>query len=242
MKNKKTNAAVVWKQFEDVMMPRLRLTTSDRAVYAYLLRHSRLEGKLRLRFSIAGVARGACLCIEAVRAAVRRLIDHGALRLLERSKAGHVVEVYLPQEIPHIWTDPNHPGKRAPAPKSFAPGLEEADFFRKPELRESIHVREGDRCFYCLRQTNRRLRCLDHVVPQAQSGRHSYRNLVSCCLECNSWKGERPATDFLRWLYHKRALTTAELSGRLRALEELASGKLRPRLPATFSDRCAVGR
>jgi hypothetical protein len=77
------------------------------------------------------------------------------------------------------------------------------------------------------------------VVPQAQSGRNSYRNLVSGCLECNSWKGERSATDFLRWLYRKRGLTAAELNDRLLAL---ASGKLRPQLPAPFSGRCAGGR
>jgi len=55
---------------------------------------------------------------------------------------------------------------------------------------------------------------------------------VSCCLECNSNKGERPAGDFLRWLYREGRLTGAELAGRLRALEALAAGKLRPVLAA----------
>ena len=72
------------------------------------------------------------------------------------------------------------------------------------------------------------MRCLDHLVPLAQSGRNSYRNLVSCCLECNSQKGERPAEDFVRWLYRERRLTATELAGRLRALDALAAGKLRP--------------
>jgi hypothetical protein len=61
-----------------------------------------------------------------------------------------------------------------------------------------------------------------------QLGRNSYRNLVSCCLECNSQKGERPAGDFLRSLYRERRLTAAELAARLRALDALVSGKLRP--------------
>ncbi len=60
---------------------------------------------------------------------------------------------------------------------------------------------------------------------------NSYRNLVSCCLECNSLKGDRFAEDFLRWLYRERRLTPLELSARLRALDALASGKLRPSLP-----------
>lgn len=136
----------------------------------------------------------------------------------------------MPEEIPDIWPDPLQPGKPAPSPKALAASLEEMDFFKTPELRLAIHARERSHCFYCLRHTSERLRCLDHVVPQAQSGRNSYRNLVSCCLECNSWKGERSATDFLRWLFRKRGLTAAELNDRFRALDNLAAGKLRPPL------------
>jgi hypothetical protein len=50
MKNKKPNATLIWKQLEDLVVPRLRLSVIDRAVYSHLLRHSRLEGKLRLRW------------------------------------------------------------------------------------------------------------------------------------------------------------------------------------------------
>ncbi len=70
-----------------------------------------------------------------------------------------------------------------------------------------------------------------HVVPRVRFGRNSYRNLVSCCLECNARKGDRPAPDFLRTLYRLERLTAVELDGRLRALKDLAAGKLRPVLP-----------
>ncbi|OLB96897.1 MAG: hypothetical protein AUI02_01720 [Acidobacteria bacterium 13_2_20CM_2_57_12] len=53
MKNKKPNAELVWKQLEDHLAPCLRLSLIDRTVYAHLLRHSRLEGNLCLRFSIS---------------------------------------------------------------------------------------------------------------------------------------------------------------------------------------------
>src|SRR5260370_56396 len=99
MKNKKPNAELVWKQLEDLLAPRLRLSVFDRTVYSHLLRHSRLEGKLRLRFSILGLARNLRLSPATIREGVRRLIAHGALRLLQRSKAGHLVEVRLPGEI-----------------------------------------------------------------------------------------------------------------------------------------------
>src|SRR5260370_2854304 len=52
MKRKKLNVKHLWKQFEDFLFPRLRLSITDRAVYSHLIRHSRLEGRPQLRFSI----------------------------------------------------------------------------------------------------------------------------------------------------------------------------------------------
>ena len=101
-----------------------------------------------------------------------------------------------------------------------------------PHCPQAIHEREGGRCFYCSRRITHHRRCLDHVVSRAELGQNSYRNLVSCCLECNSNKAERPAEEFLRWLYRERRLSAAELTGRLRALHALADGKLIPPLPA----------
>ncbi|HET8922584.1 MAG TPA: HNH endonuclease [Candidatus Acidoferrum sp.] len=233
MKNK-LNAELVWKQLEDHLAPGLSLTAIERTVYAHLLRHSRLEGKLRLRFSIRWLARNIGLSTGPVRAAVRRLTAQGALRLVQRSKAGHVVEVRLPEEI--RAERPNPIESRAEAGEDMADALaavniEEADFLQNITLRKAIHAREGGKCFYCLRRTSTAVQCLDHVVPQAQSGSNSYRNLVSSCLECNSQKGEKPAHDFLRWLYREGHLNSGELAGRIRALDDLASGKLRPELP-----------
>jgi hypothetical protein len=90
----KPNAEHLWKQCEDLLVPRFRLPVSDRVVYSHLLRHTRLEGRLRLRFSIPWLARGAGLTPNPVRWAVRRLIARGLLRLIERSKVGHTVEVH----------------------------------------------------------------------------------------------------------------------------------------------------
>ncbi len=231
MKTKKPNAELLWKQLEDLLVPRLCLSVIDRAVYSHLLRHSRLEGKLRLRFSIPWLGRGIRLSAGATREAVRRLVARGALRLLERScKAGHVVDVRLPEEMRAARAAKSK--ARNPAPQPPAICLEEVDFLQKRPLRRSIHLRERGLCFYCLRRIPTRVRCLDHVVPRARSGRNSYRNLVSCCSQCNSQKGERPAGDFLRQLYRERRLTASELAERLRTLDALASGKLPPSLPA----------
>jgi hypothetical protein len=80
MPSKKPNAALVWKQLDDFLVPSRALGAIDRAVYSYLLRHSRLEGKLRLRFSIAWLARGVRISDGAARPAIHRLLDCGALR------------------------------------------------------------------------------------------------------------------------------------------------------------------
>jgi hypothetical protein len=100
MKNKKPNAELVWKQLEDHIAPRLRLSVIERTVYAHLLRHSRLEGILRFRFSMLGLGPQLRLSTKPVRQAVRRLATYGALRILERSKAGHVAEVRPPARFP----------------------------------------------------------------------------------------------------------------------------------------------
>jgi hypothetical protein len=235
MKTKKPNAELVCKQFEDALAPRLRLSTTDRAVYYHLLRHSRLEGKSRLHFSIIWLARNLGLTEETVRSALRRLVQHRALRLVHRSKAGHVMDVRLPEEVPGGRRLPrlgrgNKVQTLAAVPSPSGGNLEELDFMRTPEFRQAIHAREGGVCFYCLRRIGPEMQCLDHVVPRAQLGPNSYRNLVSCCRECNSRKGERPADDFLRLLYREGRLTGAELIRSLQSLQDLAAGHLRPLL------------
>ncbi len=227
MKISKSNAVHIWKQIEDVLVPRLCLSLAERAVYLHLLRHSRLEDRLRLRFSILWLARGNRMSAGSVRLAVRRLVAKGALRLVERTKAGHVVEVRLPGEIRAVRPD------RAASGPAGLPGtanLVEMDFLQTKARREAIHARERSLCFYCLRRLTARVRCLDHVVPQVRRGGNSYRNLVSSCVECNSQKGETAAKDFLRLLYRDGRLTASELTGRRRAVEALAAGKLRPAL------------
>jgi hypothetical protein len=88
MKNKKPNAELVWKQLEDVLVPRLGLNLTERVVYAHLLRHSRLEGQRQLRFSIPWLARSVHLSDQPARQAVRSLAAKGALRLVDRTQAG----------------------------------------------------------------------------------------------------------------------------------------------------------
>jgi 5-methylcytosine-specific restriction endonuclease McrA len=238
MPTKKPNAEHVWKQFEDLLVPRLRLSTTDRAVYSHLLRHSRLEGELRLQFSILWLARGTRLSHNVVRWAVRRLVAQSVLRLVERSKAGHLIEVRLPSEV--RAARPRRIARR-PLSRTRAFDFEDLDFLKSPALRRAIHARERGRCFYCLSRVTPSIRCLDHVVPRAEFGDNSCRNLVSCCQACNVHKRDLPAADFLRWIHRQRRLTDPELTARLRALDALVAGKLRPRLPPEWIRRHRSG-
>ena len=168
MKEKKIDGVEVWKQYEDLAVPRLKLSVYERAIYSHLLRHSRLEGKPQLRFSIDWLAGSARLTSGTTRETVRSLVVKGALRLVERSKRGHIVEVRLPEEIRAVRAC--HKGARGAetgaARAGSAANLEEMDFLASVELRQAIHRREGGRCFYCLRRVKPALRCLDHVVKR----------------------------------------------------------------------------
>src|SRR5882672_8317219 len=161
MLNKKPNAKLLWMQFEDVLAPRLGLTVKERAVYSYLLRHSLVVGKLRLQFAVMSLARTLGLSIGPVRQAVRRLDELGTLRVLERSKTGHLVEMRLPEKIRALRLGRNGAsmamgmgavgvGTTGAAGEPAALTLETTDFLKTWELRKVIHDRERGACFYCL--------------------------------------------------------------------------------------------
>lgn len=238
MPNKRLNAKLLWVLFEDVIAPGLGLTIKDRAVYSYLLRHTLVVGKRRMHFAVCALARTLGISAGRTRESVRRLDELGALHVLERGKTGHLAEMRLPENVLAIRSGGNGGSfagrgllyeQRPGAVEKQADGnIEAKDFWKTWVLRKAIHDRERGVCFYCLRRTLSHVRCLDHVVPRVRYGRNSYRNLVSCCIECNTGKCDRSAADFLRILYRKGRLTAAELDARLQALKDLAAGKLRP--------------
>jgi 5-methylcytosine-specific restriction endonuclease McrA len=59
-------------------------------------------------------------------------------------------------------------------------------------------IRESRKsCIYCGVRLDIDQRTLDHLVPVANGGEHSARNLVVCCLSCNSGKGSMPLDEWL---------------------------------------------
>ena len=230
MKTKPLNAAQIWKDFEDFLCPNLTLSVYDRAVYSHLLRHTRLENKPEVQISIEKLSVGSAMSRSGAREALRRLEARGVLQLIRHGyQTRHVIRLKLPSEVQGVRATKNNSAQSAFVAR-YRADMETVDFLRYQNLRRSIHQRENGKCFYCLRGLTTHNRCLDHVVPQANLGGNSYRNLVSCCFDCNSRKKEGPAQELLRWLFRERRLSAYEFRARLRALQALKAGKLKPQV------------
>jgi hypothetical protein len=61
--------------------------------------------------------------------------------------------------------------------------------FRKVKLsRQNIFKRDNHQCLYC---DSRKNLTIDHVKPKSRGGGDTWKNLATCCLECNLKKGNR---------------------------------------------------
>ena len=58
---------------------------------------------------------------------------------------------------------------------------------RVPLTRKAVFARDGHRCQYCHGPAEN----LDHVLPRARGGTHTWDNVVACCRPCNVRKGSR---------------------------------------------------
>jgi 5-methylcytosine-specific restriction endonuclease McrA len=64
-------------------------------------------------------------------------------------------------------------------------------FRRKRDIKISrarIYQRDKYVCVYC--GGNKKL-TIDHVIPKSRGGENSWENMVTCCFDCNSRKGNK---------------------------------------------------
>lgn len=69
------------------------------------------------------------------------------------------------------------------------------------EVLKSLYNKEH--CEYCKKATEQNQRTIDHVVALNSGGKHTAKNLVMACRQCNSAKSDRPVEKFLTRLLER---------------------------------------
>jgi len=68
--------------------------------------------------------------------------------------------------------------------------------YKKVSLtRFNIYRRDGHKCVYC--QSTKSL-TLDHVIPKCKGGQNTWKNLATCCQQCNTEKGNKDLDIFMK--------------------------------------------
>lgn len=54
--------------------------------------------------------------------------------------------------------------------------------------RKNVLIRDLYECGYC---EDRKGTTIDHIIPRSRGGKHTWENVIACCLQCNLQKGDR---------------------------------------------------
>jgi len=57
--------------------------------------------------------------------------------------------------------------------------------------RTGAFLRDNYTCQYCDKKINKKDITIDHVIPRCKGGKDNWFNCVSCCTNCNNFKGDR---------------------------------------------------
>lgn len=91
-----------------------------------------------------------------------------------------------------------------------------------PATHHAIYHRDDDRCAYCgASEADGAILTVDHIVACELGGTNAHKNLVTCCLSCNSAKQHLTMRGWLHYLRHARGFTTTQtttISARVRRL------------------------
>ena len=213
-------------EIQDHLAP--ELDGMEQMLYHYLFRHTHLEGRSTVVVPARSIGRrigkGRTGAAELARSSIpkklRSLEKKGAIQIRKRTRDGTEVSVILPRAIPGL----------IPAAIDSTPtDLTDVDFVSSTENRQRILRRDERRCRYCLRQLNPDNFSIDHIVPQAEGGDNTYRNLVAVCFECNSRKQSQSAQEFLRCNYREELINREQFEACLRYVEGVRAGEVVPR-------------
>jgi hypothetical protein len=215
-------------QFQDYLAP--KLDTYEQAIYLYVFRHTHFVGReeavigfksARARMATGLGVDGTPMSEGSAYRKLSSLETKGCIKIMQTEHKGSRIRLYLPKEIDGI----------VPTVQSTPAeiDIESIDFFNDPENRLAILQRENFRCFYTLKKLDTNSFVVDHVMSRPD-GNNSYRNVVAASREANNRKGPIPADDFLRQIFREGLLSEQELIERLRALDDLKAGRLKPML------------
>lgn len=219
---KRKDLARLWLEMENELFPALCFDAVERVLYYFLFARTHLLGRRTVRLSLPQIAKATQLSWYIICHRAKQLRAKGCLRARYRNQSGSVWELVLPRQV-------LGPKRRRAQQRQSA--FDSLDCTTDRRARRAILRRERGYCFYCLRKITRTSAVLDHVVPRVRGGGSSFRNMVACCQECNFNKGTGRAANFLRELFRKGRLSSAEFSQRIAALTRLSRGHLRISLP-----------
>ncbi len=215
-------AGQIWKELEDYLAPLLGMKPGERAVYSYLLRHSRLEGRRGVVVGLPQLGRGVGLYYAAARFHLFRLARKRCVEVRIYRKKSYAIRVFLPEEV-----------LREIRPRDFAAmSVKLERVSRNRVLRAAILRRERGLCFYCNQPLVEGRIWFDHIVALARGGNPEEKNVVACCKECNQNKGTRSGEEFLRQIYKEGVISKERLKKKRAALREILRGKVRLRKAA----------
>ena len=73
--------------------------------------------------------------------------------------------------------------------------------------RLAIYFRDNLRCAYCTESVGSVCKLtLDHILPYSKGGGNNEENLVTCCLECNSKRGNKSLSSFIMCIATEKEL------------------------------------
>jgi 5-methylcytosine-specific restriction endonuclease McrA len=61
--------------------------------------------------------------------------------------------------------------------------------------KENIFIRDKGKCQYCSKKLLSKNVTFDHIQPKSKGGETTWTNIVTCCYECNQFKGDRSLSE-----------------------------------------------
>lgn len=122
---------------------------------------------------------GSVLVLNADLAPLHRVSFKHAIRMLVRQKAE--VHESEPDKTFGMWPMPK-------VVRLIRYVVANWMYNRSPRWsKRGVMIRDNGKCAYCSSAAD----TIDHVIPQSQNGKNTWKNTVACCRSCNQKKRNR---------------------------------------------------